>query len=45
MFGNSKTFLKDLQHHFHQLRLSGSKIYKEEVRDRLDDPLATNFKC
>ncbi len=33
-----KTFVPSLCHD------GGSMIYKEEVRDRLYDPLATNFK-
>ena len=38
----SKTNLKYLWHHNPCER---RMIYREEVRDRLDDPLATNCKC
>lgn len=37
-----KTKLRHLSHHIHS---DGNMIYTEEGRDRLDDPLATNFKC
>jgi hypothetical protein len=36
-----ETKLRHLSHHIHVMEM----IYTEEGRDRLDDPLATNFKC
>lgn len=36
-----ETKLRHLCHHIHN---DGNMIYTEEGRDRLDDPLATNFK-
>ena len=40
-FGNIKIITESLHYQFHS---GGFKFYKEEVRDWLKDPLATNLK-